>query len=174
MSEKRYREFNESIRRTRFGVRLLSIVDKGIVVVTAMAYGLFLMGLFLGKDPHFIPSILVPAISFLILTLVRAKINAPRPYEVFGFEPIIAKDTIGRSFPSRHVFSIFCIAAVMGINDVSISMPVALLGVILAILRVLGGVHFIKDVIAGAVSGILFAIIGFWLASFIPVVGGAM
>ncbi len=173
MSEKRYIEFMESIRRTRFGVRLLNVVDRGIVIVTAAAYGLFLLSLFFSKSDRLVVSILVPAISFLILTLIRSRINAPRPYEVFGFDPVIKKNTVGQSFPSRHVFSIFCIATVMGMVDKSLAMPMILLGVLLAILRVLGGVHFVKDVVVGAVSGVLFAMIGMWLSSFIPVVGAA-
>ena len=36
-------------------------------------------------------------------------------------------------------------------------------GIILAIVRVLGGVHFPRDVVVGAMIGILFGMIGFRL-----------
>ena len=171
MTESGYLGFMESIRRTRYGVRLLRIMDKLIVLVTFVSYGLFLLCLFLGNNKELVPAILVPAVSFLILTAIRSRINAPRPYEVYGFEPVIEKDTMGRSFPSRHVFSIFCIAGVMFLNDAFVAMPMFLLGVLLAILRVLGGVHFIKDVVAGALCGILFALVGDYLMGFVPYFG---
>ena len=38
-----------------------------------------------------------------------------------------------------------------------------LLGTALALCRVIGGVHFPRDVLAGAVMGVLSGIIGYWL-----------
>ena len=47
---------------------------------------------------------------FVGLSVVRKIINAPRPYEKFDMPPVLEKDTKGKSFPSRHVFSVFIIA----------------------------------------------------------------
>ena len=47
-------------------------------------------------------AVLVPGISFALVTVMRKTINAPRPYEVFEAAPVIPKDTHGNSFPSRH------------------------------------------------------------------------
>ena len=44
-----------------------------------------------------------------------------------------------------------------------IGILILILGVLLACLRVVSGVHFIKDVIAGALLGILMAELGFYL-----------
>ena len=112
--------------------------------------------------------ILVPGISFLLITLFRKKLNAPRPYEVYGFEPAIPKDTKGNSFPSRHVFSIFMIAMTYSYSalfqdDIKLIVSIFAMGVVLAIIRVLGGVHFLKDVMAGAISGIVLGYVGFYL-----------
>lgn len=98
--------------------------------------------------------LLVPAVSFGVLSLARARIDAPRPYEVLAIDPLISKNTRGRSFPSRHVFSSFVIA--MGWLAWRWPVGVALLvaSAMLAVVRVLGGVHWPRDVIVGALLGI--------------------
>lgn len=109
-------------------------------------------------------AVLVPGISFALVTVMRKAINAPRPYEVFGVSPVIPKDTHGNSFPSRHTFSIFVIAmtfcAVCPLVWAGPAMLAA--GVALAVIRVVSGVHFPRDVVAGALLGVLAGVIGFW------------
>lgn len=99
--------------------------------------------------------VLIPAASFLLLTVIRKKINAKRPYEVYEFVPLLPKDTKGKSFPSRHVFSIFVIGTTLLWWHPLVSAGILGMGVLLAVLRVLTGVHFPKDVLAGAICGIL-------------------
>lgn len=110
-----------------------------------------------------IPAFIIPLVSFLILSIFRKIINAPRPYEVFKEQPIIAKDTKGKSFPSRHVFSIFAIATTFffAAPQPELSYIIFILGCLLGVLRVVSGVHFPKDVIIGAISGIVLVTIGF-------------
>lgn len=116
-------------------------------------------------DPLLPRAILVPAISFIAGSIFRILFNAPRPYEVFDLPPVIAKNTKGKSFPSRHAFSIFIIGMTF---LASCPLPLAgwfilALGVCLALVRVLAGVHFPRDVIAGALLGIAFGYFGFWV-----------
>lgn len=101
-----------------------------------------------------LPYILIPGISFVLVSVIRDRINWKRPYEDWPIEPLIHKDTKGHSMPSRHVFS----AAVISMCWLSISTPA---GVILlcmtvcsAAVRVLGGVHYPRDVAAGLLIGI--------------------
>ena len=110
-------------------------------------------------------ALLVPGISFVLVTILRRAVNAPRPYTVFNTPPVIPKDTIGNSFPSRHTFSIFIIGMTFcACCPLPWSGPVVLaLGCVLAALRVVGGVHFPRDVIAGAAAGIALGWIGFWV-----------
>ena len=110
-------------------------------------------------------AVLVPGVSFALVTVLRKAINAPRPYEVFDASPIIPKDTRGNSFPSRHVFSIFVIAmtfcACCPLAWVGPVMLVA--GVLLAVIRVVSGVHFPRDVVVGALLGMLAGFMGLWI-----------
>ena len=50
-------------------------------------------------------AILVPGITFWFGTALRARLDRPRPYEQPGFVPLVAKETKGHSFPSRHALS---------------------------------------------------------------------
>ena len=45
-------------------------------------------------------AVFVPAFVFLGGTLLRARLNFPRPYEQPGFTPLVPKETHGKSFPS--------------------------------------------------------------------------
>lgn len=110
-------------------------------------------------------ALLVPGISFVLVTILRRAIDAPRPYTVFNTPPVIPKDTRGNSFPSRHTFSIFIIGMTFcACCPIPWAGPVVLaLGCVLAALRVVGGVHFPRDVIAGAALGIALGWLGFWV-----------
>ena len=77
--------------------------------------------------------------------------------------PVIEKDTSGKSFPSRHVFSVFIIAMTIFYQHSGPGVILGLVGVGLAAIRVVGGVHEPKDVIVGALAGILCGVIGFYL-----------
>lgn len=111
-----------------------------------------------------LPYVAVPGISFILVSVFRSRFNAPRPYEMPGAgEPIIKKDSPGKSFPSRHIFSVFIIGITAFVIRPWIGVAIAIAGVLLALCRVLGGVHFPRDVVAGAVSGIVMGGIGYWI-----------
>lgn len=59
----------------------------------------------------------------------------------------------GKSFPSRHTFSAFAIAASWFVASVPVAVVLLVAAGVLAVCRVLGGVHFPRDVVAGALIG---------------------
>ena len=108
-------------------------------------------------------AILVPGFVFIGGTLLRSKLDFPRPYEQPGFTPLVEKETKGRSFPSRHALSAAVLAAVWlyfypVVGGIMIAVTVAI-----CVLRVLAGVHFPRDVLAGAVLGFSLGIAGMYL-----------
>jgi membrane-associated phospholipid phosphatase len=132
--------------------------------LVSASYLLLLAGLFWKREAHLLPAILVPFIGVIVVSVLRYLINRPRPYEKFGLEPVIKKDTKGKSFPSRHVFSatvialtFFSIPQVWGIGVVLL-----VCAMVLALLRVLSGVHYPGDVIGGFAAALLCAGVG-WL-----------
>lgn len=135
-------------------------------VVTVCVYLLYpaLLGLLLyTKNDGLLPAILIPGISFIILSIVRDRINSPRPYEVFEMDPVINKKTAGHSFPSRHIFSMFIIAVTVFYFYPLPGILIGLVGAALAMGRVMGGVHFVKDVAAGAAAGVAAGILGYYV-----------
>ena len=85
--------------------------------------------------------LLVPAIGFIVLSVIRKRMNWPRPYELGTFPPLLNREGKGRSMPSRHVFSAAIISTVAwGVHPL-----LSVLGLSLALLlsgvRVLAGVH---------------------------------
>lgn len=143
--------------------KMINQLNRLITLSVYTTYPLVLIYLIYTGDTRMWRVILAPAISFVLVSIFRNLLNAPRPYEVTGTAPIIKKDTKGKSFPSRHVFSVFVIAATLYFISSPLGIVLMLAGCILAVLRVIGGVHFPRDVIAGAVIGILSGILGFYI-----------
>ncbi len=92
---------------------------------------------------------LIPFVSFVILSVIRKLINAPRPYEVLDIKPLKNKKTKGVSFPSRHTFSAFIIAFCVFSRFPILGVILLFLSLTLGVCRILLGVHFIKDIVAG-------------------------
>ena len=57
-------------------------------------------------------TVFVPGLTFWGGTILRDRLNLPRPYEQPGFEPLRHKETRGHSFPSRHALSASVLAMV--------------------------------------------------------------
>ena len=102
-------------------------------------------------------------VGFITVTLARMLINAPRPYELYGFFEEKPKNKSGRSFPSRHAYSAFAIATLSISFGAFLSCGLFLCAAVLCVCRVLLGIHFVRDVIAGALIGIFSGAIGLLL-----------
>lgn len=161
MKQETYRNMTERIRQSKSLCSIIIWTDRILTRVTYLVYPAFLAALFMRKEPGLLQALLVPGISFVLLSLFRRIYNAPRPYEVFGLPSVISKETKGKSFPSRHVFSIFIIAITIYYYNPPFGLAVSAAGTLLAVVRVLGGVHFTKDVITGAAVGIVCGLIGY-------------
>lgn len=165
MTKEQYVKITAPLRENKEKAKRVTGANQILTILVYCVYPLYLAVLFFEKNPLLLRSVFVPAISFVLLTIVRRVINAPRPYEKFDMPPIIEKDTKGNSFPSRHVFSVFIIAVTIFMSHPGVGIVIALIGVAIAVIRVIGGVHEPRDVIAGAIAGIVAGIIGFgiWL-----------
>lgn len=165
--EKRYKRVSKSIREHPYGRKVIRILDKITTGSVYLTYMVFLIILLFNRDTRLWKVLFVPAISFVLLSVFRNYNNAPRPYEILDINPIINKKTKGKSFPSRHVFSTFIIAMTLYYVSSLVGIALMTIGVIIAVIRVLGGVHFPRDVIVGALVGILFGIIGWKLGNYL-------
>ena len=107
--------------------------------------------------------VLTCGVPFVLLSAVRHALDLPRPFEVYDLEPLLPRETPGRGFPSRHVFSIFVIGTCFCYLEPWLGWTLLGLGAVLSALRVLSAVHFERDVLVGAAIGILSGVIGFGL-----------
>lgn len=154
-SKERYLHLFETVRSKKN--LALSVVWLGRIVtgVVYLYYPLALLWLILRKDTLWVPFLAVPAVGFAAVSLLRKALNFKRPYEELPITPLYKKETRGKSFPSRHVFSAFVIAAVSFRLNFILGAVFTLLGALLAACRVLSGVHYPKDVFCGAALGLL-------------------
>lgn len=154
-----YKEVSSPFRDKPEWVKLLNLLNHGLVVLMYLAYPFLLLSAYREKgdvfDPAFLKLILVPGISFILVSLVRKWINRKRPYETWDIHPLIAKDKKGESMPSRHVFSEAVISMAWLYVFPPLGMVLLAVSLLGAAIRVIGGVHYPTDVAAGYIVGVL-------------------
>ena len=143
--------------------RALGYAQKISVLGVYLVYGAVLAVTLWQRSGQFWRVLAVPAAVYVLGTLLRAAINRPRPYEALNFTPLFPKDTKGQSMPSRHCFSAAAIVAAAFTVWVPLGVAACLLAAVVAVTRVLTGVHYPSDVLAGLAFGAGAAVIGFLL-----------
>lgn len=160
MTRETYCKMTQPFRDQPKRAQSLHIANKILTGIVFLAYPILLIGLFCVRSGHLLRAILVPLDGFIAVSVFRYLVNRRRPYEAFELPPVIPKETSGRSFPSRHVFSAAIIAfTFLAIPQVMwIGIVLLMCTVLLAVIRVLSGVHYISDVVA---AGVIAAAIAF-------------
>ena len=160
MTAQRYQAIFDWFRARPAALRALGYAQKISVLGVYLVYGAVLAVTLWQRSGQFWRVLAVPAAVFVLGTLLRAAINRPRPYEALNFTPLFSKDTKGQSMPSRHCFSAAAIAGTAWYVLPPLGAVLAVLGVLIAISRVVTGVHYISDVLAGLAFGSVFAVLG--------------
>ena len=146
-------------------LQLMRVFNRMMTVLMPLAYltllGTSFVSKGIGKD--LAAYILVPAFGFILLTLLRKLIGQPRPYETWGIVPLLDKDSSGHSMPSRHVFSATIISMACLHTNLPAGLILLVLSAFLGLVRVLGGVHYPKDILVGYACGLLWGILFFIL-----------
>ena len=162
MTSERYEKLVAPLRRHPRAVAALAGVNQALTALCYTVYPLLLLFLLGERDARFWRCLLVPAVSFAAVTLFRSACNAPRPYEQ-GIDALLKKKRTGHSFPSRHVFSAVMIAVTAAYLLPALSVPLFVAAALLALIRVLGGIHYPREVFCGALFALIAGGIGFWL-----------
>lgn len=164
---KNYQEWYDrvasNIENKPFLLSLLRAFNRFMTVVMPMIY-LTLLAITclqqgLGKQVGIY--LFIPASSFVILSFIRKKINAPRPYEEWDIKPLLDRDSPGQSMPSRHVFSATIISMACLHASLSVGVILLVLSALLGLVRVSGGVHYPKDVVVGYICGLAWGVLFF-------------
>ena len=164
---KNYQEWYDhvagKIENKPFLLSLLRTFNRFMTVVMPIVYLTLLATTYLqeGLGKQVLIYVFIPASGFVILSLLRKKINAPRPYEVWEIVPLLDRDSPGQSMPSRHVFSATIISMACLHASLTMGMICLILSALLGLVRVLGGVHFPKDVVVGYICGLVWGVIFF-------------
>ena len=164
---KNYQEWYDhiagNIENNPFLLTLLRTFNRFMTVVMPIVYLTLLVITYLqeGLGKQVLMYVFVPASGFVILSLFRKKINAPRPYEVWEIVPLLDRDSPGQSMPSRHVFSATIISMACLHASLSVGVILLVFSALLGLVRVLGGVHYPKDVVVGYICGLAWGVIFF-------------
>ena len=164
---KNYQEWYDhiagKIKNKPFFLSLLRTFNRFMTVVMPMIYLTLLATTYLqeGLGKQVLIYVFVPASGFVILSFLRKKINAPRPYEEWEIKPLLDRDSPGQSMPSRHVFSATIISMACLHASLTMGMICLTLSAFLGLVRVLGGVHYPKDVVVGYICALVWGVIFF-------------
>ena len=158
-----YTQLYNKLSQKPAAVKAVTAVSKLMTYIVYAAYVILLGYLAFTRDIRIIRVLSVPAAAFIIITIIRKRINAPRPYEKYPLTSLVNKSTKGNSCPSRHTGC----AVIIALACLYISTPFGIFMLITALLigssRPLLGVHFPLDVIFGAVLSLMIGTLGFFI-----------
>ena len=164
---KNYQEWYDhvagNIETKPFFLTLLRAFNRFMTVVMPIVYLTLLATTYFqeGFGKQVLIYVFISATGFVILSLLRKKINAPRPYEEWDIKPLLDRDSPGQSMPSRHVFSATIISMACLHASLSVGVILLVLSALLGLVRVLGGVHYPKDVVVGYICALVWGVIFF-------------
>ncbi len=118
---------------------------------------------FIAMDRDFVTMLVVPPSVFIGVTIMRKLINRPRPYEKYSTPSVIFKERKGCSFPSRHAASAFVIAMCGYVVSLPLGIALTILATVVALTRILAGVHYISDVVFASLFSVLISVIFFFV-----------
>lgn len=134
--------------------KALLVISALFPIIIFISYSIFLKSIY--QNDFLYDAVLIPLFAFLANTLLRRLFNAPRPFEVYNFTPLVKHDK-GESFPSRHSTSALIIALTISYIYPTWGTMMIIIALCIGPSRILCGVHFPKDVMAGYLLALLFA-----------------
>ena len=106
--------------------------------------------------PELVRFVAVPAATLLLVSLLRRLIRRPRPYERWKeATPLLRAHKRGQGCPSRHAASALAIALAGCTVHPALGAALLMLALGVGVTRVVAGVHFVGDVLAGFALALL-------------------
>lgn len=155
MNRNKYEIITSFFKNNKAANTALKIVYKYLPMLIFILYPIGIVWVFFKQSEIFFQFVLVPLSVFLMVTALRKLINEQRPYEKYGIEPVFAKDTKGKSMPSRHTASAFIISIAMLRINPYLGIGFLVVSFVIMFSRVLAGVHYIRDVFVGMTISIV-------------------
>ncbi len=163
MNAQQYKQWTKPLRNNSPAASLVLAMNRGITALYYIAYPALIIVLALTNNVQLVNSVVFPVAGFVIVSALRCVLNRPRPYEAFHCAPVIPKNTTGKSFPSRHAYSSMVIAVTFLSVNLALGALMITLALLMAFVRVIGGVHYPSDVIVGMLLGGAFGAMALFL-----------
>ncbi len=144
-------------------IRGIYLLNQLVTYIIYIAYPALALYLFMERDKRLWKIVLVPGVSFLLVSVFRAVYDEKRPYVAFDYKPVIQKEKKGKSMPSRHVFSAMILSAAFFYIVPASGIFMFVCALLMCVGRVLAGVHYPKDVLVGALLGLGMGLVGFYV-----------
>jgi len=142
---------------------LLKFIYSFVSMPFMFAYPIVLVLLWQQNRWGFWHVLTVPAAVLVLCSLLRRVINAPRPYEQPGFDAVLPVRTKGESCPSRHAASVTVLTWTFLYINPNLGSFFIPLAVLVCAVRVIGGIHHLRDIVLGAALALGIAAIGYLL-----------
>lgn len=142
---------------------VLKLCYNFLPLIMFVSYGILIVFMFFSDIKIFARITLSPLTVFAIVTFFRKIFNRPRPYEKFATTSVFGKNKKGESMPSRHTACAFIIAMAFMYVSIPLGIAYLIISALIMISRVLAGVHFISDVIAGMAISLLYGYFSFFI-----------
>lgn len=126
--------------------KLIVLISRISPYLTFIIYTCVLVYLFINYQEMLFITIIKPLSAFLFVTIIRKLYNRPRPCITMNIEPLV-EHKAGESFPSRHTVSAFSIALAIIPVHMYLGYTALIIAIIVALTRILCGLHHISDVI---------------------------
>ena len=154
MTGQQYDRYVSFFRKKPGWISVVKTVNHILTLTGFIVYPAMILYLLCKKSRKLKAYLLVPAAAFVLVSVFRNRWNRPRPYEDPEIHTLTGRDKKGQSFPSRHLFSYFLISVLLKVLCPPAGILMMVSGLILAVIRVILGVHYPSDVIAGALLGL--------------------
>ena len=164
MSRTAYKDRIENIKSKNKLCKVLYFLYTYLPLVMFISYPtMLIIKAFTGFDFKLLMMVLIPASVLLVVTIIRKIVNRPRPYEKYDSPSLFERDGIGESFPSRHTASAFVLAMSGFALNPYIGAVLLLIAATIAFTRIITGVHYVSDVLAGMIISVGAGITFFFL-----------
>ena len=138
-----------------------------LVIVGAFIFLLFHHDIVKSKNPfaelikkwkEVLISFFSGASAWVVATLIKTIVKAPRPYIIFpNISPLLEKTDF--SFPSGHATFFMALGVSIYLSHKKAGIIFIILAFLIGISRIITGVHFPVDILTGYVIGIIIAIV---------------
>lgn len=166
MTEEQYISITNFCRKTKFREKIILTLCKYSPICMFFMYFITIIYIYIIKSPKLFLYIILPAIDVTFISVLRKILNKPRPYDQLNYIPIGKyKNGKGQSFPSRHTSSAFIIGIGCLYLNKTYGIVMLILALLIAVSRIISGVHYLKDILAGASISLILGYIGFFYFS---------